>query len=92
MVFRSGNSALAVWFCWSWLHSQCQAIKPYSALSTTPFYPSDSGNFTWPKGESTGIFAEGSVMNISWTTDFPNVNLWLIVNQSWTSPISLVCK
>lgn len=31
-------------------------------------------------------------MNISWTTAFPNVNLWLIVNQSWTSPISLVCK
>ncbi|THV65973.1 hypothetical protein D6D27_10323 [Aureobasidium pullulans] len=53
-------------------------------------YPSNSGNFTWPRGATTGTFTEGSTMNISWTTGFTNVNLWLIIDQSWGSPVSLV--
>lgn len=52
-----------------WISAQCQTL--YSDLSPEPFYPSDSGNFTWPRGASTGTFTEGSSMNIPWTTDFP---------------------
>lgn len=69
-----------------------QTPAPYSYLSPDPLYGSDNGSFSWPSGSSTYLFTEGSQSNVSWTTNFPSVNLWLIVNTSWNLPITIACK
>lgn len=81
-----------------WISCLCKEVRSqasptpslYASLSPSPFLPSVNGTFTWPKGATTGIFTEGITMNISWTTDFPGINLWLIVNQTWDRPTPLV--
>ncbi|KAI4721958.1 hypothetical protein E4T48_01834 [Aureobasidium sp. EXF-10727] len=90
MLSPRGNLLFTFWLCSLWTQARCMDVAPYSALSPDPVYPSTSGNFTWPRGATTGLFTEGSTMIISWTTQYSNVNLWLIINQSWASPISLV--
>lgn len=75
-----------------WTGAECQTPKPYERLPSEPLFPSDTGEFTWPAGDSTGSFTEGAEMNISWTTTYPAINLWLIINQSWAQPSSIICE
>jgi hypothetical protein len=61
-----------------------------TALSPNPFMPSDDGQFDWQEGIATSTLKEGSEMNITWSTSFPFVNLFLIANASWDAPIRIV--
>ena len=79
-------------FVSQWRTVRGQTPSPYASLAPTPFINKTDGTFIWPQGEGASAFTEGSLMNISWTTSYPSVNLWLIVNQSWDSPISIVCE
>ena len=31
-------------------------------------------------------------MNVSWTANYPTVNLWLIIDLQWNYPVSIVCE
>ncbi|KEQ91089.1 hypothetical protein AUEXF2481DRAFT_33408 [Aureobasidium subglaciale EXF-2481] len=90
MLSSRCQALLVIWLCSLYDQAKCSTVAPYSSLPPDPVYPSNSGTFTWPRGASTGTFTEGSTMNISWTTDFPNVNLWLIIDKAWAAPVSLV--
>lgn len=68
-----------------------QTPSPYADLPATPLINTTVGSFLWPAGE-TGIFTEGSLMNVSWTTLNPSINIYLLVNQSWDTPIALVSE
>jgi len=69
-----------------------QTPTPYSYISPDPLYGSNDGSFIWPAGSDIYIFNEGSNMNVTWNTDFPEVHLWLIVNTSWDSPIGIASR
>lgn len=54
----------------------------YSPLNPTAL-PNPKGEFLTPMATGTNIFTEGSIMNVSWTTTFDSVDLWLIVNGDY---------
>ena len=54
----------------------------YSPLKPTVI-PNPKGEFLTPMATGTNIFTEGSTMNVSWTSTFERVNLWLIVNGQY---------
>ncbi|CZT21807.1 uncharacterized protein RCC_07674 [Ramularia collo-cygni] len=53
---------------------------PYQPLSATPLV-ANSGMFLWPQPGSVELYEVGSMMNISWSSKFSRVNLWLVPNS-----------
>ena len=84
-------------FVWGIMHislAKCQSSsrKPDGNLSPNPIYESNEGFFYWPAGSGAGAFTDGALMNVSWTANYPTVNLWLIIDLQWNYPVSIVCE
>lgn len=59
---------------------------PDAPLPETALY--DGGFFLYPNGDPS-CFRRGSIMNISWETEYETTNLWLIENEKWNEPVGL---
>jgi hypothetical protein len=92
MILPRCRCVLFVWALTSCLFTAAlsQDTSGRTALSPNPFMPSDDGQFDWQEGIGTSTLKEGSEMNITWSTSFPSVNLFLIANASWDVPIRIV--
>jgi hypothetical protein len=92
MLIPRCKCVLFVWALTSFLYTAVlsQDTPGRTALSPNPFMPSDDGQFDWQEGIATSTLKEGSDMNITWSTSFPSVNLFLIANASWDAPIRIV--
>jgi hypothetical protein len=101
LVFKASGTAMLLPRCkyvlFAWASTSCLLTSVLSqdtpgrpALSPNPFMPSDDGKFDWQEGIGTSTLQEGSKMNITWSTSFPSVNLFLIANASWDTPIRIV--
>ena len=61
-----------------------------SYLPPPPLY--DDGRFLSPDTSRTQIFSEGSTMNVSWTTRFPSVHLYLLSGTDYNNPTTCLCE
>ena len=52
----------------------------------------DDGEFINPDTSKTQAFTVGSTMNVSWTTKYPSINLYLIYGQDYASPTTCTSK
>jgi hypothetical protein len=87
---------LLIWAALAIRLAQCQygstTVSAYTSESAVPLYYSTDGTFQWPAGSGAADFSEGALMNISWTTQWEAVNLWLIINEQWDEPYSIACE
>ncbi|KAM0717482.1 hypothetical protein Q7P37_007334 [Cladosporium fusiforme] len=66
----------------------------YSSAQTTTRLPPppkyNGGIFNTPDTAKTQQFSLGSTMNVSWSTQYPSINLYLIFNAEYDSPRTLL--
>lgn len=61
-----------------------------TAFSTLPPAPTYSdGRFTSPDTSRNQVIDKGVIWNVTWTTSFNSVNLYLIFGDGWNSPKAL---
>jgi len=71
----------------------CSVVAQTTTYSVLPAPSSYAdGNFTNPDTANTQVFSQGSSMNVSWTTDYTNVNLYLIFGGNYNTPWTCTSK
>lgn len=70
------------------LSSAIAAEQNLKVLPPPPIY--SVGGFTSPNTSTTQVFRPGSQMNVSWYTEYPTVNLYLIYGQNYATPYACI--
>jgi hypothetical protein len=82
--------ALSTSIVLSLLYAQLVRSQTTTYLPPPPLY--SDGRFISPDTSGTQIFSEGSTMNVSWTTKYSSVHLYLLSGTDYDNPRTCLCE